>query len=226
MSVWNKSWNKRAVMIRVAVALTVFLLAADSRLKAQDVVEGQERPELTEQQRQRLQELEQRFIERVSEALELDEAQTRQLTETLRSSRQERTDLLQRRATLRRELNRSIAEPNPDDARIQQLLDQRSALERRQVQVGQDEERRLGEFMSPVQKARFMYLRQRMAQAVRDRARQAGQQRPPQRPRRPGADRPQAADRAADRATDRGPRSDARAPARPRRVDGSARSAP
>jgi len=214
----GRTWMNRLGL--TAALCTWFGVTA---LPAQDAEADQERPELTEQQRQQLEELENRFIERVSDALDLNDEQASQLRQTLRTSREERVDVLRRRAALRRELDRSIAQTNPDQARIQQLLDQRSALERRQSQIGQDEEVRLGEFMSPVQKARFMYLRQRMAQALRDRARHANQQRPQQRPRRPsGADRP----RPTDQARDGGPSADAR-PATPRRGgDGAARVIP
>ncbi len=216
-------WTRRRWPLRLSFAVMLHVWIGVSVLPAQEVEADQERPELTEQQRRQLQQLENRFIERVSEALDLDEEQASQLRQTLSASREERVDVLRRRAALRRELDRSIAQANPDQARIQQLLDQRLALERRQAQIGQDEEARLGEFMTPVQKARFMYLRQRMAQALRDRARQANQQRPQQRPRRPtGTDRP----RATDQARDRGPSADAR-PATPRRsADGTARPVP
>ena len=216
-------WTRGTWSFRLSFAVALCAWIGVSALPAQDVEVDQERPELTEQQQRQLQELENRFIERVSDALDLNEEQARQLRQTLHTSREERVDVLRRRAALRRELDRSIAQTAPDQARIQQLLDQRSALERRQAQIGQDEEARLGDFMTPVQKARFMYLRQRMAQALRDRARQANQQRPQQRPRRPtGADRP----RATDQARDAGSRPDAR-PATPRRAaDGTARPVP
>lgn len=216
-------WTQRPWPLRLSFAVALYASIGVSALPAQDLEVDQERPELTAQQQRQLEELENRFIERVSDALDLDEEQALQLRQTLRTSREERVDVLRRRAALRRELDRSIAQTDPDQGKIQQLLDQRSALERRQAQIGQDEESRLGEFMSPVQKARFMYLRQRMAQALRDRARQASQQRPQQRPRRPsGADRP----RATDQAPDRGPSADAR-PATPRRAaEGMGRTAP
>ena len=192
-------WTRRTWLLRLSLAVALHAWVGVSVLPAQDVEIDQERPELTEQQQRQLEELENRFVERVSEALDLDAAQADQLRGTLRSSREERVDVQRRRAALRRELGRSITQADPDQARIQQLLDQRSALERRQAQIGQEEEARLGEFMTPVQKARFMYLRQRMAQALRDRARQANQQRPQQRPRRPaGADRPRVTDQARD----------------------------
>ena len=182
--------RKRDTLWRAILGLAAFALVAPPGLVSQEIGTEPEPLELSQEQMQRLEELEQRFIQRVSEALELTEEQTTRLRETLRMSRAERADVLRSRVALRRELNRAIAEANPDDAAIQRLLDQRSALDRRQAQVGQDEERRLGEFMSPVQKARFMYLRQRMAQALRDRVRQVDRQRPQQRPRRPAVDRP------------------------------------
>ena len=216
-------WMRRMWSLRLGTTVALCAGIGASALPAQDVEAGQERPQLTEQQRRQLEELENRFIERVSDALDLNEEQSDQLRQTLRTSREERVNVLRRRAALRRELDRSITQTDPDQARIQQLLDQRSALERRQAQIGHDEEARLGEFMSPVQKARFMYLRQRMAQALRDRARQANQQRPQRRPNRPaGTARP----RATDPVRDGRPRPDA-PPATPRRAAaGTARPVP
>lgn len=213
-------WKRQSIYL-ASIGLSVSAMVAAPEAAAQEV-DAQEPPALTEQQRQRLEELEQRFIERVSEALELTDEQTVQLRRTLRASRQERADLLRSRVELRRELNRAIAETKPDNAKIQALLDQRSALDRRQSQVGQAEEQRLGEFMSPVQKARFMYLRQRMAQALRDRVRQTDRQRPQQRPRRPsGADRPRT-----DQARDAGPRADSRIATPSRPAAGATRAVP
>jgi hypothetical protein len=216
-------WTRRAWSLRLAFTVSLCLSIGGSTLRAQEVQTDQERPALTEQQQRQLEELENRFIERVSDALDLDAEQARNLRETLRASREERMDLLRRRAALRRELGRSIAEADPDQARIQGLLDQRAALESRAAQISRDEEARLGEFMNPVQKARFMYLRQRMAQALRDRARQAVQDRPQQRPRRPAAvDRP----RATDQTRDRGPSVDTRPAGQHRSPAGTARPRP
>ncbi len=185
-------------------------LVSGAPLRAQETEPGEATPDdrydtglmsLTEVQQRQLQELERRFLDRVSEALELSEEQRQRLEATLRESRAQRLELVQQRTVLREELDLLIAEPNPDQETIQQLLDRRSTLDERQVQIGRTEEERLGEFMSPVQTARFMYLRQKMVQALRDRVRQVARPQAGERPRRPAAsDRPRVTDEAGDRA--------------------------
>ncbi len=56
-----------------------------------------------------------------------------------------------------------------DEARLGQLLDAIVELEVRAVQVTVDEQRRLAEFLTPLQRARVMWLQQRLARQAAER---------------------------------------------------------
>ncbi|MFQ5890396.1 MAG: hypothetical protein ACE5JR_10135 [Gemmatimonadota bacterium] len=126
----------------------------------------------------RVAELERRFVRRVSEALSLDEDGRHRLARTLEDTRAERRRAAERRAAVRRELADLVAAPHPDEARVAKLLDEWAGLQLREAEIFRQEQRRLAEFLSPVQRARFVYLRQRFAQAAagaeRDRRRRPG----------------------------------------------------
>lgn len=109
-------------------------------------------------------ELERRFLQRVAGALELDQEQTTKLGAVLRESRGQTEALLQRRRQLREEMGRLVREEHPDQSRVSRLLDEYTSLQVRQAEMLRDEQRRLSAFLDPVQRARFLYLRQRLLQ--------------------------------------------------------------
>lgn len=110
-----------------------------------------------------------RFAQRVGQALHLSADQTRRLRSELQQSRIERERIGAEARVIRQELARLIRESSTDQSRIGELLDQAMALEVRAAEVAVDEQRRLSEFLTPVQRARILWLRQRMAQQARDR---------------------------------------------------------
>lgn len=112
-----------------------------------------------------------RFARRAGQALGLTEEQTRRLRAELQTTRLERGRITSRVRTIRQELAWLVREPAGDEARIAELLDEAMALEVRAAEALVDEQRRLAAFLTPVQRARVVWLRQRMAQAARDRAR-------------------------------------------------------
>ena len=110
-----------------------------------------------------------RFARRAGQALGLSGEQTRRLRAELQTTRLERGRITARVRTIRQELAWLVREPAGDEARIAELLDEAMALEVRAAQALVDEQRRLAEFLTPVQRARVLWLRQRMAQAAIDR---------------------------------------------------------
>jgi len=111
-----------------------------------------------------------RFARRAGQALGLSADQTRRLRAELQTTRLERGRITARVRTIRQELAGLVREPAGDEARIAELLDEAMALEVRAAQVLVDEQRRLAGFLTPVQRARVLWLRQRLAQAASDRA--------------------------------------------------------
>lgn len=120
----------------------------------------------------RLEELERRFLQRVGEALELGEAERRRLGEALAATRVDRRRNLERRRALRAELEEAVTAAEPDQTRVARLLDEWSEVQLREAEIFRDEQRRLAAFLTPVQRARFLYLRQRFVRAAAERLRE------------------------------------------------------
>jgi hypothetical protein len=111
----------------------------------------------------------QRFGQRVAQALQLDAGQARRLQRELQISRRERTRVMVRTRDLRRELNQLIRNSPADESRVAQLLDELMTLGLQAAQIPVDEQRRLSVFLSPLQRARYLYLRQRLTRQALDR---------------------------------------------------------
>jgi hypothetical protein len=111
----------------------------------------------------------QRFGQRVAQGLQLDVEQTRRLQRELQISRRERLRITVRTRELRRELNQLIQTSPADDGRIGRLLDELMTLGLQAAQIPVDEQRRLSVFLSPLQRARYLYLRQRLTRQALDR---------------------------------------------------------
>lgn len=104
-----------------------------------------------------------RFARRVGQALRLDQGQTQRLLRELQQSRAERGRINARVGAIRTELGRLIQEAPVDEARIDTLMDEMFRLEVGRAEVAVDEQRRLATFLSPLQRARVMWLQQRLA---------------------------------------------------------------
>jgi len=107
-----------------------------------------------------------RFSRRASDALKLDNNGARRLNEELQSFLAERESLVTRRRAVRQELNQLARQAPGDETRVGELLDELMQIQLREAELNVDEQRRLSEFMSPLQRARLLILRQRMAQQV------------------------------------------------------------
>ncbi len=104
-----------------------------------------------------------RFAQRVGQALHLSEAQTRRLLRELQGSRSERTRINAQARAIRQELGQLIQEQPADEARIGALMDELFELEVARARVAVDEQRRLAEFLTPLQRARVIWLQQQLA---------------------------------------------------------------
>ena len=105
-----------------------------------------------------------RFSRRASDALRLDSNGARRLNEELQSFLTERESLTTRRRAVRRELNQLARTTPEDESRIGELLDELMQIQLQEAELNVEEQRRLSEFMTPLQRARLLYLRQRLAQ--------------------------------------------------------------
>lgn len=110
-----------------------------------------------------------RFAQRIAQALRLDGGQARRLRRELQTSRRERAGIAARTRDVRRELNQLIQQGAVDEARIELLLDELLDLQAQAAMVPIDEQRRFAEFLSPLQRARYLYLRQRLVRQALNR---------------------------------------------------------
>ncbi|MDH3732742.1 MAG: hypothetical protein OEU54_04375 [Gemmatimonadota bacterium] len=111
-----------------------------------------------------------RFAQRAGRALRLSPDQTRRLQNELQASREARSRITAQARVVRQELARMVRESSTDETRMAELLDESVQLEIRAAEVGADEQRRLAEFLTPTQRVRIIWLRQRLAQeALRQR---------------------------------------------------------
>jgi uncharacterized membrane protein len=157
--------STRRTMIRVGVVLAVALAAGSADANAQARSSQQRTAPQGDARAQRPgQVLLDRFAQRVGRALRLDAEQTRRLLSELRESREQRGRIAAQARAVRQELQRLIRESSTDEDRIERLLDEAAGLEVTAAQVAVDEQRRLAEFLTPLQRARFVWVRQRLMQ--------------------------------------------------------------
>jgi hypothetical protein len=167
-------------------------------LGAQDTTQRRER---TDSMRRRFQE---RFGAVVKERLQLSDSQVVRLGETNRKFEEQRRTLIQQERDVRMSLRDELMAQNQGSAnqqKISELLDRAIRVQRQRVELLESEQRELGRFLNPTQRAKLLgmqeqvrrnamqmrgrgpELRERMRDRLRDR-----EQRPPMR--RPRGERP------------------------------------
>jgi len=142
-----------------AIALAASVTAVSAQARAQQRAARQGPPDARAGQV-----LLDRVAQRVGRALRLDAARTRRLRDELQASREARARIAGEAREVRQELQRLVQQTSPDEQRIGELLDQVVGLEVAAAQVAVDEQRRLADFLTPIQRARFLWVRQRLAQ--------------------------------------------------------------
>jgi Spy/CpxP family protein refolding chaperone len=157
------------------LGIIVAVLAVAAPLDAQQPRGRQQRarPPSAAQSRQAEQLLD-RFSRRAAEALQLNDEAARGLTQTMQRFRGERETLRVRRQALRQELAQVVGRAPEDEGRVAELLDELLELEVRRAELDVREQQELSEFLSPIQRARLIYLRQRLAQQAMERQRMRG----------------------------------------------------
>jgi hypothetical protein len=162
--------NRRRTALGSLVLLLGLGLGAPGNLEAQQrqqrVTPGRDAPAVNPAQAEILME---RFAQRVAEALRLDGGQARRLQRELQTSRRERARITTHTREVRRELNQLIQQAPGDETQIGRLLDELVDLQGQAAMIAVDEQRRLSAFLSPLQRARYLYLRQRLVRRAIDR---------------------------------------------------------
>lgn len=122
---------------------------------------------------QRAQELERQFRERLDSLvrvrLQLTDEQHSRLREVASRTEQERRTLrgeeIRIRLALRREL---MAGDKANEARVAELLDQVPVLERRRLEVSEQELKELSRFLTAVQRARYFALQEQLRWSMQE----------------------------------------------------------
>ena len=142
------------------LVLGVLLVATPPAVEAQQ--EGQRAGQLRQQ-------IEERFTARVQQDLGLTDKQTDRLREVARRYFEQRREMeaeeRRLRQTLAGELRPGVAANN---SRVEQLTDQILANKVRYVESYQDEMKELRAFLTPVQCAQYLALRERLLDRVRE----------------------------------------------------------
>ncbi len=153
MREWLTTGSRMALLALIVGGLS----GVSGRVLAQDLGRTDERAaELTD-----------RFAKRVAEALHLDDERARRLRAELQRSREMRSDVAARRRSMVRELGELVRRDRVDQDQVARLLDDVLRLQVAEAEINLDEQRRLSDFMVPQERARFLYLRQRLLQQAR-----------------------------------------------------------
>ena len=155
-----------SALVLFGVALSLGLVAiepAEAQVRRGVTQRTTPRNAETREQRRQGQVLLDRFAQRVGQALRLDGPTTERLLRELQASRAERGRIQAQMGAIRRELTQLIQEEPADEERIGALIEEFLDLEVARAEVSVDEQRRLSEFMTPLQRARLIWFQQQAA---------------------------------------------------------------
>jgi hypothetical protein len=111
--------------------------------------------------------IQQRFTQRVATELKLQEKQLAELRATSAKYAERRAELTRRseelRTSLRRELRPGVA---ANDDSVEQVVRELTELQVQRAQVQQAELEELSGFLTPVQRARYLVMQQRLRQLI------------------------------------------------------------
>lgn len=134
-------------------------------------------------------EVERRFGEHVRRQLDLTDEQAAKLKATQERFRERRQELMRRQRELRLALDYQMRPGSPANAdSVQKLMDALQAGRAQALKLEQDEDRDMAAYLTPVQRARFHMIRQRLTDRVQDLRRGRGVPDGPRR--RPAGRRP------------------------------------
>jgi len=127
--------------------------------------------------------LEQQFRERLARVvrnqLNLDDAQMERLRQVNTRMERQRTQLLREERQVRMSLRREVlASDSADQAKVSQLLSDALRIQRRRLDLVEEEQRALSEFMTPVQRAKYFAIQDELRRRLEDIRQQRQQRRP------------------------------------------------
>ena len=129
-----------------------------------------ERPQGRQQLEQALQE---RFASVVRRELILDDAGMQKLAQANRNFEQPRRELMRRERQARQGLRAELASSDSGDPRrVEQYMDEMLRVQRERLELHEQEDKSLREFLTPVQRARYYGLQEQLRQRVQQLQRQ------------------------------------------------------
>lgn len=164
---------RRAWLVMPAVLLAASALAFAPAAVAQSVQPPVGAPRDRRLDDPRRAELQKRFQERVEamvrQRLQLTDEQAVRLREVA-SRAEESRRLLRRDEMLARKAMRDelLAGDNANEAKVTELLEQMPQLERRRLELLEQEQRELARFLSPVQRARYFALQDELRRGMQE----------------------------------------------------------
>lgn len=159
-------------MMNLKVSLRMAIIAAISAVTATPALAQDQHPMSPQQApgtSPRRAELEQRLRERTGEIVKhrlgLSDDQMAKLQESNKSFEKQRMDLMTRERTTRQMLRGEIMMgDSANQTKVNQLLDQSFQLQRQRLDLIQNQQKDLGRFLTPVQRAKFLGLQTEMRQ--------------------------------------------------------------
>jgi len=112
-----------------------------------------------------------RFMNHVSNQLQLDATTRGKLEQHLRQSGEQRRALAQRSVQLRREAMDAVRDSTTPDAEYRRLLAEMTDLRLREENLWKDDQTALGRILTPRQQLQFVFMWLRFNEQIRDLAR-------------------------------------------------------
>ncbi len=121
----------------------------------------EERAQLEQQFRHQLAQI-------VKERLQLSDDQFRKLVETNQRYEGQRRDLVKQERDILLGLRSEQQSATPNQQRVSQLIDQRLQIEQQRLAITQQEQRELGTFLTPVQRAQYGALQEQIRRRLQE----------------------------------------------------------
>ncbi|MDX1396741.1 MAG: hypothetical protein R3195_20340 [Gemmatimonadota bacterium] len=161
---WLRDRLPSSVLGLVTLAALVVASPAEAQARGATQRESRALPGQNDAQTREGRALLDRMAQRIGRSIGLTADQTQRLQRELQSSRERRAIIAGRARLVRQELGLLAREQSTDETRMSELLDEAVGLEIEAAEVAADEQRRLAEFLTPTQRVRVMWLRQRLTQ--------------------------------------------------------------
>jgi periplasmic protein CpxP/Spy len=157
---------KRGRRVLLIVGLATLSAAPLGAQSLDDAPEGgRERARLEQRVRTRL-------AQEVRARLQLNDDQMRRLGETNERYEARRRELLRQERVLRSGLRDEMQKASPDEQRVARLLDELLGIQRRRLDLVEQEQRDLAAFMTPTERAKYLVLQDQVRRRIEELRRQ------------------------------------------------------